>query len=76
MRKSTPSDVSRMQVRTIRPLLKNACTKASPRRVELYDILCVVLYAGIAACTGSNDGAGVLVLARHGLLDRGKHHAA
>ncbi|MGQ5525723.1 IS5/IS1182 family transposase, partial [Chitinimonas sp. PSY-7] len=36
MRTAYPSDVSREQFETIRPLLESARKKTSPRRVDLY----------------------------------------
>ena len=44
MRKSYPSDVSRDQFEGIRPLLESARKKPRPRRVDLYEVFCAVLY--------------------------------
>ncbi|AXE28681.1 hypothetical protein DK842_01355 [Chromobacterium phragmitis] len=42
--KSYPSDISREQFEAIKPLLESARKKTSPRRVDLYDVFCPVLY--------------------------------
>jgi len=44
MRKSYPSDISREQFEIIKPLLERARKKTAPRKVELYDVFCAVLY--------------------------------
>jgi len=43
-RKSYPSDISREQFEHIRPLLEAARHKTRPRRVDLYDVFCAILY--------------------------------
>ena len=50
MRKSTPSDISRKQFEVILPLLKSARKKTSPRRIDLYDVFCAVLYLLRSGC--------------------------
>jgi transposase len=50
MRKSYPSDISRDQFEVIRPLLESARRKTSPRRVELYEVFCAVLYLLRSGC--------------------------
>lgn len=50
MRKSYPSDISREQFEEIRPLLESARKKTSPRRVELYEVFCAVLYLLRSGC--------------------------
>ena len=50
MRTPYPSDVSREQFETIRPLLESARKKTSPRRVDLYDVFCAVLYLLKSGC--------------------------
>ena len=50
MRKSYPSDISRDQFETIKPLLESARRKTSPRRVELYEVFCAVLYLLRSGC--------------------------
>ncbi len=50
MRKSYPSDISREQFEEIRPLLESARKKTSPRRVELYEVFCAVLYLLRCGC--------------------------
>ena len=43
-RKHYPSDISREQFEQIRPLLEGARKKTCPRRQDLYDIFCAILY--------------------------------
>lgn len=43
-RKSYPSDISREQFEPIRPLLEGARRKTRPRRVDVYDVFCAILY--------------------------------
>ncbi|MBI2343304.1 MAG: IS5 family transposase [Deltaproteobacteria bacterium] len=50
MRKKYPSDISREQFEKIRPLLEGARKKTRPRRIELYDIFCGVLYLLKSGC--------------------------
>ena len=39
-----PSDITREQFEIIRPDLENAKRKTRPRKYDLYDIFCAVLY--------------------------------
>jgi transposase len=50
MRKSYPSDISREQFEVIKPLLESARRKTSPRRVDLYEVFCAVLYLLRSGC--------------------------
>ena len=50
MRKNYPSDVSREQFETIKPLLESARRKTAPRRVDLYEVFCAVLYLLRSGC--------------------------
>ena len=50
MRKSYPSDISREQFEVIRPLLESARKRTSPRRVDLYEVFCAVLYLLRSGC--------------------------
>ena len=50
MRKSYPSDISREQFEVIKLLLENARRKTSPRRVDLYEVFCAVLYLLRSGC--------------------------
>jgi transposase len=50
VRKSYPSDISREQFEVIKPLLESARKKTSPRRVDLYDVFCAVLYLLRSGC--------------------------
>ncbi len=51
MRRSYPSDISREQFEEIRPILEDATKKTHPRRYDLYDIFCAVLYVIKEGCT-------------------------
>jgi transposase len=44
MRTPYPSDISREQFETIRPLLESARKRTAPRKIDLYDAFCAVLY--------------------------------
>lgn len=44
MRKHYPSDISRQQFEVIRPLLEGARKKTCPRKVDLYEVFCAILY--------------------------------
>jgi transposase len=44
------SDVTREQYEVIRPLLENAKKKTRPRKVDLYDVFCAILYVLKCAC--------------------------
>lgn len=50
MRKIYPSDISREQFETIKPLLESARRKTAPRRVDLYEVFCAVLYLLRSGC--------------------------
>lgn len=50
MRKNYPSDISRKQFEHIRPLLESARKKTAPRKVDLYDVFCAVLYLLRTGC--------------------------
>ena len=50
MRKSYPSDISREQFEVIKPVLEGARKKTSPRRVDLYEVFCAVLYLLRSGC--------------------------
>lgn len=50
MRKTYPSDVSREQFEKIRPMLESARKKTKPRKVDLYDAFCGVLYVLKSGC--------------------------
>ena len=50
MRKVYPSDITREQFETIRPLLEKARTTTRPREVDLYDVFCAVLYVLKSGC--------------------------
>jgi len=53
MRKTYPSDVSREQFEKIRPILESARRKTNPRRLDLYDVFCAVLYLLKSGCQWS-----------------------
>ena len=44
MRKSYQSDISREQFEQIRPLLESVHKKTKPLMVDLYEVICAVLY--------------------------------
>ncbi len=50
MKKSYPSDISRVQFEKIRPLLEGARKKTKPRTHDLYDLYCGVLYVLKSGC--------------------------
>ena len=50
MRKGYPSDIKRKQFEVIRPLLESARKKTAPRRVDLYEVFCAVLYLLRTGC--------------------------
>ena len=50
MRKKYPSDITREQFETIRPLLESARKKTRPREVDLYEVCCAVLYLLKSGC--------------------------
>jgi transposase len=51
VRKSYPSDVSREQFEQIRHDLENIKKKTSPRKVDIYDVFCGLLYLLKNGCT-------------------------
>lgn len=44
MRKVYPSDISREQFEAIREMLEHSRKKTNPRRIDLYEIFCAILY--------------------------------
>ena len=50
-RKAYPSDISREQFDVIRPALENVKRKTAPRKMDLYDIFCAILYLLKNGCT-------------------------
>ncbi len=50
MQKTYPSDVTREQFERIRPLLESARKKTKPRKIDLYDAFCGVLYVLKTGC--------------------------
>jgi transposase len=50
MRKSYPSDISRKQFAEIEALLVSARKITAPRKLDLYDVFCAVLYVLRTAC--------------------------
>ena len=49
-RKPYGSDVTRKQYDQIKPLLENAKKKTRPRRVDLYEVFCAILYVLKSGC--------------------------
>jgi transposase len=50
MRQSYPSDISRAQFEKIRPILESARKITKPRKIDLYDIYCAILYILKSGC--------------------------
>jgi len=50
MREPYPSDMSREQFAMIEPLLVSARKITAPRKLDLYDVFCAVLYLLKTAC--------------------------
>lgn len=50
-RKIYPSDISREQFEVIRPMLEGAKHRTAPRKVDLYDVFCAILYLLKSGCT-------------------------
>lgn len=50
MRKRYPSDISRKQFAVIEPILLSARKKTSPRKLDLYEVFCAVLYLLKTGC--------------------------
>lgn len=49
-RKQYPSDISREQFEKIRAMLEGIRHRTRPRRVDLYDVFCAILYLLKNAC--------------------------
>ena len=52
-RKIYPSDITREQFETIRPFLESARKKTRPRKHDVYDLFCAVLYIVKSGCQWS-----------------------
>ena len=50
MRKKYPSDITGEQFEDIRPLLESGRKKTAPRKVDLYEVFCAVLYLLKSGC--------------------------
>ncbi|GFY79986.1 hypothetical protein TNIN_56361 [Trichonephila inaurata madagascariensis] len=50
MRKSYPSDISREQFEKIRPIPESSKKKTRPRKLDLYEVFCAVLYVLKSCC--------------------------
>lgn len=50
MQNSYPSDVSREKFEKIRPILESARKKTKPRKLDLYELFCGVLYVLKSGC--------------------------
>lgn len=50
-RKVYPSDISREQFEVIRPMLEGAKHRTAPRKMDLYDVFCAILYLLKSGCT-------------------------
>lgn len=53
MREEYPSDITREQFEKIRPMLESARKKTHPRKLDLYDVFCGVLYVLKSGCQWS-----------------------
>lgn len=51
MRKAYPSDITREQFEIIRFILESARKITRPRKVDLYEIFCAILYIAKEGCT-------------------------
>lgn len=51
-RKVYPSDISREQFEAIRGLFEQARHRTTPRRNDLYDVFCAILYLLKSGCNG------------------------
>lgn len=49
-RKNYPSDITRQQFETIRPLLESAKKKTRPKKHDAYDVFCALLYILKSCC--------------------------
>ena len=50
IRKQYPSDITREQFEEILPLLESGRKKTAPRKVDLYEVFCAVLYLLKSGC--------------------------
>ncbi len=50
MRKQYPSDITREQFSAIEPILLSARKKTAPRKLDLYEVFCAVLYLLKTGC--------------------------
>lgn len=50
MRKAYPSDITREQFEHIRPLLESARKRTKPRKIDLYEVFCGLLYLLRTGC--------------------------
>ena len=50
-RKVYPSDITREQFAPLKPMLEGAKHRTAPRKVDLYDIFCAILYLLKQGCT-------------------------
>lgn len=55
MRKSYPSDIKPEQFEVIKPLLESARRKTAPRKVDLYEVFCAVLYLHVHSTETPDD---------------------
>ncbi len=50
MREPYPSDISHEEFAEIKPILESARKKTSPRKLDLYDVFCAILYLLKTGC--------------------------
>ena len=53
MRKNYPSDISREMFELNAPILASARKRTKPRKIELYDVFCAILYVLKSGCQWS-----------------------
>ena len=53
--KNYPSNITWQQFELIRPALENFCQRTKPRKYDLYEIFCAVLYVLKTGCQKSRE---------------------
>lgn len=59
MRRSYPSDLSREAFEGLRPLLESVRRQTKPQTVDLYEVLCGVLYLLKSGCQWADVAEGI-----------------
>lgn len=76
MRAKYPSDISPEQFESIRALLESARKRTRPRRVDLYEVFCAVLYLLNIGINSANKCHGNAAKHLHQNLDSDSHPKA